>query len=653
VQKPFIAYQGSKSFVFVCYSHADQDAIFPEIAWLNEQGINLWYDEGISPGVEWSQALADAIERCERVLFYVSPSSVSSEHCRREISFAQSKGHPVLVVHLEDTDLPGSLELSLSNRQALFRHHQDETSYRAKLLGALKGEEFIDRPRVTTKPKSKQIVVVCITLALLAIGGFLWIHFTRPDYSPTSIVVLPFEDLSPKMDQRWLADGMAETLTFFLSRVEALEVTQAPRSALQTGDWQEMAAKFHAGSIVTGSIRLVDERLNVTARLMDQDGTLLWSATYNRDLGEVFVQREIAKQIIGAIEDQFDVQLPAQSTFVFNEARYGAADIRAYKFWRDAINLKFGGTQLDEDGMRKVLRLNLKSVEIDPEFSQGFVGLGATYLSLFRFTRDPRDRQAAKAALDRALVLDNQNGVAIGNRAVLAAVDKQWLRVIELVDSAENIADVTDVGKSFISYVVALVNLGRWAEANAAVEELGSLLLRTPERYPPEAFIHAEYAHGLMMLKRDFTGVIESLTNSLSLSPPPGWLRTARSILVTSYRQTGREADAKAMFLSGLSNQEQLLANLHYGRDGWAGMLHALVEYRQQSGLDCHPGTVNMYAELGMREQMYTCLDTPRPGAVSDLLWTLPVFDVYRNEPEFEQLLDTRKVVGYRSCCPF
>ena len=198
---------------------------------------------------------------------------------------------------------------------------------------------------------------------------------------------------------------------------------RAPRFALQTGHWQELAANFHAGSIVTGSTRLVDERLNITARLMDQDGAQLWSATYNRDLGEVLAtQREIAKQIIGAIEAEFNVQFPGGKGLALDQARYGAADIRAYELYRKTFYLKFFGKKMDEAGMRRVLQLNRKSVEIDPEFSQGFVGLGWTYWSLWRqFTKDPRDRQEAKAAFDRAIMLEPQNAIAIGNSAVFAA----------------------------------------------------------------------------------------------------------------------------------------------------------------------------------------------------------------------------------------
>ena len=103
---PFSTYKGDGPFVFVCYANEDSDAVFREIAWLNDYGVNVWYDEGIGPGPEWREELASAIPGCTRMLFFVTPRSVVSEHCRRELNFAQEEIREVVAVHLEPTDMP-------------------------------------------------------------------------------------------------------------------------------------------------------------------------------------------------------------------------------------------------------------------------------------------------------------------------------------------------------------------------------------------------------------------------------------------------------------------------------------------------------------------------------------------------------------------
>jgi len=61
MEKPFSAYAGDSPSVFVCYAHDDAGFVYPEIKWLHEHGVNIWYDEGISPGAEFPEELGNAI----------------------------------------------------------------------------------------------------------------------------------------------------------------------------------------------------------------------------------------------------------------------------------------------------------------------------------------------------------------------------------------------------------------------------------------------------------------------------------------------------------------------------------------------------------------------------------------------------------------
>ncbi len=134
MDRPFPAYKGDEPYVFISYSHEDNNTVFPEIQWLKDQGFNIWYDEGISPGSEWHQELADRIDGCSLFLYFVTPRSVRSEHCQREVHYAIDHGNQLLAVHLEDTELPGGVDLSLSSIQAIIRHELSDLDYRIKLL---------------------------------------------------------------------------------------------------------------------------------------------------------------------------------------------------------------------------------------------------------------------------------------------------------------------------------------------------------------------------------------------------------------------------------------------------------------------------------------------------------------------------------------
>ena len=76
--KPEPAYSGRDPYVFVSYSHSDRELIYPEIRSLQDEGFNVWYDEGITIGAEWTETLANAISRCFNFLYFITPNSVRS-----------------------------------------------------------------------------------------------------------------------------------------------------------------------------------------------------------------------------------------------------------------------------------------------------------------------------------------------------------------------------------------------------------------------------------------------------------------------------------------------------------------------------------------------------------------------------------------------
>ena len=122
MNKPFRAYSGDLPYIFVSYAHEDSNAVYPEMKWLQDQGFNVWYDEGISPGTVWRTELADSIMGAGLFLFFVTPRSVVSGNCEKEVNFAIDHDISVLTVHLEETDLPSGMELTLSSIQGILIH---------------------------------------------------------------------------------------------------------------------------------------------------------------------------------------------------------------------------------------------------------------------------------------------------------------------------------------------------------------------------------------------------------------------------------------------------------------------------------------------------------------------------------------------------
>jgi predicted ATPase len=153
MRAPLPAYEGHEPFLFVCYSHDDSEAVHAELAALQHEGFRVWYDDGIVAGSEWSEALARRIRDCSVFLYLVTPQSVRSPHCRREVNFALDQDRRIVVAHLEPTELPDGLKLSLNNRQAILRYRHDRADYRARLGRALHEALAVDEPRAES-PKT-------------------------------------------------------------------------------------------------------------------------------------------------------------------------------------------------------------------------------------------------------------------------------------------------------------------------------------------------------------------------------------------------------------------------------------------------------------------------------------------------------------------
>jgi hypothetical protein len=115
----FRPYEGNKPYIFISYAHKDSHLVYPILDDLTARGYRVWYDDGIIPGSEWAENIAQHLNDCAVTLAFISPNSIASDYCRREITFALSKKKPFLSIMLEPTDLPLGIELQLSAQQCV------------------------------------------------------------------------------------------------------------------------------------------------------------------------------------------------------------------------------------------------------------------------------------------------------------------------------------------------------------------------------------------------------------------------------------------------------------------------------------------------------------------------------------------------------
>jgi adenylate cyclase len=122
-----------------------------------------------------------------------------------------------------------------------------------------------------------------------------------------SVAVLPFDNMSGDPEQAYFADGLAEDLITWLSRVSWLFVIARNSSFSFRGeklDARTIGERLGVRYLVEGSVRRAGGRLRLTAQLIEAaTSNHLWAERYDGSLEDVFdFQDRIVTSLIGAIE---------------------------------------------------------------------------------------------------------------------------------------------------------------------------------------------------------------------------------------------------------------------------------------------------------------------------------------------------------------
>jgi len=122
-----------------------------------------------------------------------------------------------------------------------------------------------------------------------------------------SIIVLPFENISPDPDQEYFSDGMTEEIITDLSHIHDLMVIS--RSSAMTfkgtkSTIKEIAEKVNVRYVLEGSVRKAGNSLRITAQLIDGVNDVhLWADKYSGTLDDIFdIQEKVSKSIVDALK---------------------------------------------------------------------------------------------------------------------------------------------------------------------------------------------------------------------------------------------------------------------------------------------------------------------------------------------------------------
>jgi tetratricopeptide (TPR) repeat protein len=452
-ERPEPSYVGDQPFFFISYGHADRDLVYPEMRWLQQAGFNLWYDEGIHVGSVWRKSIADALTAAAGMLFVATASSVESDHCLKELSFALDESKPVFVVQLDDTRLPGLLRLSLADRQMLKRAEFDEATYRAKLTQAL---STVVKPTPRSKPESaagQRIVtkVPAIGLQVLAAGD------AEPAFWGENLV----DDLAALLGQR--AFGITTTHD-------------------ATKDVAALGRSLDVTYVLSGAVRRADDRYRVNLKLTKgASGAQVWAARYDEQGAAIDAADAVCR--LAAVDISAAIVLDER-------ARLRGADTEALNAWELCIVSTRDpfATVRQRDRVIELLR---RAVERDPNFALAnvllSVMLGVSVYTLFSRTPDADIAEALRHA-DRALALAPGNPHVMNGAALTHRMFGNEALALDLAQRATAIGGIDGMFGSYFgnnTLPSCLMQAGRLDEA---------IELMLTSRPAPERELYTAYA---------------------------------------------------------------------------------------------------------------------------------------------------------------
>jgi serine/threonine protein kinase len=213
----------------------------------------------------------------------------------------------------------------------------------------------------------------------------------RPEQA--SIIVLPFENLSPDPENAFFADGLTDELIAELSKVRSLRVISRTSAMLFKGARKSVpviAQEVNVRYVLEGTVRRAGNNVRITAQLIEAaTDTHLWAERYSGSLEDIFeLQERLARHIVEALK----VTLNADE-----DQRLAARqipDARAFDCYLRARQAMYGWTQA---GLDRALELTSQAVEITGPNAVLYATLGEIHF-WYRDTGIRTDEQTLQSA---------------------------------------------------------------------------------------------------------------------------------------------------------------------------------------------------------------------------------------------------------------
>jgi TolB-like protein len=426
--------------IFISYSRKDSAHALALAERLRTFGMNVWIDQhGLEVASQWSTEIVKAVEHCEAFLLLLSNESLLSKNVVRELSIASESDRKILPIELEDITLPSEFKYQLAGIQ------------RAKL------SDFEGILRSLTK---LGLSVSESALAVSAEARNLQKQDTRK-----SLMVLPFEDLSPGKDNDWFADGLAGELIDALGHIKSLRLVDR-KTTMDfkgfRGKTLEIAEELNVRYFIEGTVRKFGDQIKISVSLLDvKEGDYLWQESHKGVFSDIFeIQEAVADKVVAGLK--LHLTQDEKQKVVLR----GTDSAEAFELNLQATSFLNMGTR---QGHLHAIRLYEEAIAIDPNYAVAYLGIANNSMLLYRsYERDASLLVRAEQTIAEAMRLLPNFAGAYSMLGILHAHRHQEEEAIAAAKMAVELEPGNPWGYFHLGFVYN--ELGRSAESAEAYE---------------------------------------------------------------------------------------------------------------------------------------------------------------------------------------
>jgi serine/threonine-protein kinase len=189
-----------------------------------------------------------------------------------------------------------------------------------------------------------------------------------------TLAVLPIENLGGDSTTQYLADGMTGELANALKKMPGVQVSgdlSTFRFKGSTTSPAEIARQLGVHLLLTGKLQPGAGRIRLQMQLIQPDGKLRWSNTYNRESKDNFAMQD---EITSAIASEMRVVLSPTVVAISRAGR--TTNPQAHDLYLRGV---FEKNKVTPEGLNKALEYFQEAIKLDPNYAQAHAGVAFVY----------------------------------------------------------------------------------------------------------------------------------------------------------------------------------------------------------------------------------------------------------------------------------